>query len=344
MDQSVKAIHVFFLSVVVLFLLKALAGILVPLVLALLCAVVLQPPVRWLTSRGVPGRLVHPLLATATLVALFVVSGATIQTFADALSQRDVALSSVQERLAELSARLGGLLGVGERAMAALVDSVVSVEAVTAFLGSAAGEVGAFSASFVMFALYFTILLPGMADHERYIAYVVGEERAGAMLRHYRTVERSVSTYVAVKVVISFVTGALAGLLLWLLGVEAFVFWGLVTFLLNFIPTVGAFIATAAPVLAALASPGGLLLALAILALLAPLQFVIGSVIEPRIMGDRLQLNTLTVVFGLVFWGYIWGVPGVLLSVLLLVIGKLVLEHSGSLEMVARAMSYPQAE
>jgi predicted PurR-regulated permease PerM len=68
------------------------------------------------------------------------------------------------------------------------------------------------------------------------------------------------------------------------------------------------------------------------------MQFLIGNLLDPMIMGDRLRLNTITVIFGLLFWGFIWGVPGMLLSVPLMVIIKLILEKSETWSMIARAM------
>jgi AI-2 transport protein TqsA len=67
-------------------------------------------------------------------------------------------------------------------------------------------------------------------------------------------------------------------------------------------------------------------------------QFIIGNLIDPKVMGDRMRLNSITVIFGLVFWGYIWGIPGMLLSVPLNVIVKLILEQSESLSIAARIM------
>jgi AI-2 transport protein TqsA len=72
------------------------------------------------------------------------------------------------------------------------------------------------------------------------------------------------------------------------------------------------------------------------------LQLTMGNFIEPKLLGNRLRLNTVTVIFGLVFWGYMWGIPGMILSVPLMVVLKLTLEYIPSTRVLARLMSYPE--
>jgi predicted PurR-regulated permease PerM len=84
-------------------------------------------------------------------------------------------------------------------------------------------------------------------------------------------------------------------------------------------------------------------LVLIMLGLLIISNFVIGSIIEPKVMGDKLRLNTITVIFGLLFWGFIWGIPGMFLSVPLLVMMKVILENFKGLEPIGRIMGYPDS-
>ena len=141
-----------------------------------------------------------------------------------------------------------------------------------------------------------------------------------------------------IKVIVSSSTGIIAGLVCMAFGVKFAVFFGFLTFLLNFIPSIGSIIATIPPVLMAMIQFDTFQRPILILIILGLVQMTIGNFIEPKIMGDRLRLNTVTVIFGLVFWGIIWGIPGMLLSVPLLVILKLILEYSDTLSVVARIM------
>ena len=100
-------------------------------------------------------------------------------------------------------------------------------------------------------------------------------------------------------------------------------------------------LATVIPVFMAVIQFDSAGMVLGILICLGASQFVIGSVIDPMIMGNRLKLNTVTVIFGLVFWGYIWGIPGMLLSVPLMVMIRLLLERSDDFAIIARIMGNP---
>ncbi len=141
-----------------------------------------------------------------------------------------------------------------------------------------------------------------------------------------------------IKTAISLVTGISAGLICWIFGLQFALFWGFMAFVLNYIPSIGSMLATVLPIFMAIIQfdQFGIILALAIV--LGTSQFMIGSVIDPMIMGSRLRLNTVAVIFGLMFWGYIWGIPGMLLSVPLMVVIRLILERSEDLSIIARVM------
>ncbi|MFO7734711.1 MAG: AI-2E family transporter [bacterium] len=341
--ETEKNILIFFLFVVVFFLLKAMSGILIPLVLALLFAMMFQPLVVWFGKRNVPHWVVLPVISFMTLVFLFFVSGVFIRTFTDFLSQKDFVFESLHEKFDSLLLWINNSLGfsVDRRYLTTAVRNVFDKDLLTSTIGSTAKGIGSFSASFFMFALYFIILLSGMSQYRRYINHISHKKNSGEILEYYENIQRSISTYIAVKFVISLVTGSIAGLICVLFGIQFPLFWGLLTFMLNFIPSIGSIIATFPPFLMAFVQFESLLMPFYVLLSLGVIQIFMGNVIEPVILGDRLRLNTVTVIFGLVFWGYIWGVPGMLLSVPLLVLMKLVLERSSSFRVFARMMEYP---
>lgn len=128
-------------------------------------------------------------------------------------------------------------------------------------------------------------------------------------------VARRVKRYLAIKFVLSLVTGALVGGVMALLGVELALLLGVLTFALNFVPNIGPLVATALPIPLVIVQDGaGSTLVLAI-AIPAAIQFVIGALLEPRFLGSELRLHPVSVLAALVFWGMLWGVPGLLLAV-----------------------------
>ena len=159
-------------------------------------------------------------------------------------------------------------------------------------------------------------------------------EGGAAWVEQMSQASGTVQKYLAIKTVISMVTG----LLLWgwvsLLGVDFPYLWGLLAFLLNYVPTIGSIIAAVPPVLVALVQLGpayALGVGLGFLAV----NITLGNILEPRLMGRRLGLSPLVVLLSLVFWGWLWGPAGMLLSVPLTVIAKILLEHHPDTRWVA---------
>lgn len=140
--------------------------------------------------------------------------------------------------------------------------------------------------------------------------------------------EARVKRYLVTKAVISAATGTLVGLTLALLGVDLALVFGLFAFLLNFIPSIGSVIATLLPIPVVLVSPD-ISAAVAVLAIAIPgaIQIVIGNFIEPRVMGEALDLHPVAVLIALIFWGMLWGIAGALLAVPITAVLKIALER-----------------
>ncbi|MFY8273306.1 AI-2E family transporter [Pseudoalteromonas sp. SSDWG2] len=137
----------------------------------------------------------------------------------------------------------------------------------------------------------------------------------------------SINSYLAIKTVISLLTGALVTLLLWVIGVDYFVLWGVVAFMLNYIPNIGSIIAAIPAVLLALITLSPLS-ALLVGSGYMIINMVMGNVVEPRYMGKGLGLSALVVFLSLIFWGWLLGSVGMLLSVPLTMVVKIALEES----------------
>jgi predicted PurR-regulated permease PerM len=123
-----------------------------------------------------------------------------------------------------------------------------------------------------------------------------------------------ISAYISIKTLVSVITGALVFVLCLAFGIDFALFWAILGFLLNYIPSVGSIIATAPPILLSmiqLDSWGGVI---AFAALFIVLQVLLGQVLEPKLMGDKLAVKPVAILLGLIFWGFLWGIPGMLLA------------------------------
>ena len=130
-----------------------------------------------------------------------------------------------------------------------------------------------------------------------------------------REIENAVTDYIGLKTLVSLVTGVLSYIVLLILGVDSPVFWAFLIFLLNFIPTIGSLIATLFPAIYALLQFGELTPFILVLALVGLVQVIVGNILEPKIMGNALNISSLVAILSLSFWGWLWGITGMILSI-----------------------------
>jgi AI-2 transport protein TqsA len=153
-------------------------------------------------------------------------------------------------------------------------------------------------------------------------------------------VEDHIKRYLSTKVLVSAVTGVLVGGILYVFGVNMALVFGVLAFLLNFIPSIGSVIATLLPVPVIVLDPS-LSTVAKTLAIVLPgvIQFAVGNIIEPRIMGGSLGLHPVVILLGLMFFGMIWGITGMFLATPIVAVFKIILERSELTAPIAGALA-----
>ena len=134
-------------------------------------------------------------------------------------------------------------------------------------------------------------------------------------IRFIKEIELSLSRYISAKTLMSLLTGVLSYVALLIIGVDFPVFWSALIFLLNYIPTIGSLIATFFPAFMALLQYASFGPFFAVLIFVSIIQVLVGNILEPRVMGNSLNISALVVLICLAFWGTIWGIVGMFLSV-----------------------------
>lgn len=340
-------------TVVIIAGLRAAGPVLLPLFLAIFLSILCTPLQRRLLDRGWPRPLAVFLtvLANLAVFALLVslVSG-SIDSFTRSLPRYQEALEGkASEGLAWLeahgidTAEIAWLVsppGPGASPDAAFGDSgLASARQPRIDMGAAVDLVTrtlrgvAFVLSYLVIVLLLMIFIlseaPGL-PHKLQRAFCWGEDQVG---RLYKAREE-IQTYLGIKTLISLATGVLIAIWVGTLGVDYALLWGLVAVLLNYIPNLGSILAAVPPVLLTLVDLGpgrAVLVALGYLLV----NLVLGNIVEPHLMGRRFGLSTLVVFLSLVFWGWVWGPVGMLLSVPLTMILKILFENSEKLRWVA---------
>lgn len=338
-SKSIRNILLILLIIVVFTVLKELSGLLIPLALAGLLTILNLPLVNLLERRRIPRFLITLLVAIFTLAILWLVITMISGTVEQLIRDQDFLAGQFSRRVnAALVWVRETIPGINVDILQAQLNDVISPANIAGLIGSVLGVLGSVGSSSILFLVYYLILLSGATGYRAYIEYVTGPGESGDARQVWDMTQESISAYVGIKTIISMATGFSVGLICWAFGLQFALFWGFMAFLLNYIPSIGSMVATVLPIFMAIIQFDnfGLILGLGILLGLS--QFIIGSIIDPMVMGSRLRLNTVTVIFGLLFWGYIWGIPGMLLSVPLMVSIRLLLERSEDLSILARLM------
>jgi len=152
-------------------------------------------------------------------------------------------------------------------------------------------------------------------------------------------IEKSIANYIGIKTLTSLSTGVLSYIALLFIGIDSPLFWAFLIFLLNFIPTIGSIIATLFPTVFCLLQFGDFMPALTVLIIVGAIQLIIGNILEPKIMGNSLNISPLVAITSLLIWGTIWGVTGMLLSIPITVIMVIIFAHFDNTKPIAIMLS-----
>ena len=296
------------IALVVVFL-QAAASVIAPILLAAFITVVATPPVRWMQRKRVP-----KWLALAIIVLVLLEAGSILAlVFTGELEGFRDGLPSYQERLILLSDQFGGWLeDVGVANARDAVKDIFDPSAAAGLVRMALTNVsGTFATGLlVLLAVVFMLLEAPRLPAKLRLAFHLTEEAETRL----RRVLSAINQYMVIKSLTSLATALCIWVWLWFLGIDFAILWAILAFLLNFIPFVGAILMTIPAVLLALVQTDLQTASLVALGYLV-VNTVIGSVLEPRIMGRGLGISTLVVFLSLLVWGWVLGTVGVFLAV-----------------------------
>jgi AI-2 transport protein TqsA len=316
---------------------RAAAPILLPFALALFLAILSLPLLNWLLKRRVPvalGVLLTVLANVFVLGGLLFVVSRSLTEFINAMPRYLVLLQGMTDST---------LLRLQERGLDTTYWQTTELLNPGALLDVARGtlrSVASVLSTAVLVLIILIFILSEASGFGNKVRAAMGQ--ADADLSRFARITLEVQRFLGIKTLTSLSTGILIGVWVWLMGLDFPLLWGLIAFLLNYIPSVGSILAAIPAVGLALLQYGvsrALVVAIGFLAV----NIVIGNLIEPNIMGRRLGLSALVVVLSLIFWGWVFGPIGMFLSVPLTVIVKISLENTNDFKWVAVLLDSPRA-
>ncbi|GAB1442597.1 AI-2E family transporter [Ignavibacteriales bacterium] len=348
MEKSLNRIFIallFFVVVLGFYLLYTFSSIIIPLTFAFIAATMFQPITIFLRNKKVPFYLIIPSISIITLGLLFLIYLIMASTVSE-VSAQSGDLSVV------LITKIDGLMEGIEQLVNTRFHTKIDIEKELTdlfsvdFLSSAASRVvssfTAFTNSFFWFSIYFVVFLFALPNYKRYLRYVSGGQNLEMVTSAYLTIQKFIYSYANIKLFINLTVGVAVYVICILFGVKFAFLWGFVAFLLHFIPFIGAIVSVLFPSLMSLVQSDNVIVPLIVLLLLSIVQMGMGNIVEPILMGNKLRLNTITAMFGLVFWGSLWGVSGLFLGIPMLVIFKVMLEQFPETAILGRIMGFPE--
>ena len=316
--------------------LKITGPVILPFIIAILLALVMHP-VLAIPARFRFPRLISILMATTLIVAgLFFIgvvifsSGRNILSLYPKYEKRLTEIYLYMAQFFELTydeqlgffQNLWAQLGLRSR--------------ITMFTFSLSNNFVIFIRNAVMVVLFMVFILFEAVFMKEKLDTAFEGKRAHQIKKIGSDMMRQISRYLSIKFIISVVNGAVVGLLLYMIGLEFALVWGILQFLLNFIPVLGSIaVGVLVSVFALLQfwpDPQPIILAVVIM---LGSNIIIGNILEPKIMGDNLGLSPIVVLLSLMIWGFLWGFAGMVLAVPMMVTIKIICENVPVLESIS---------
>ena len=309
-------------SIAVAFILNFAQPFLVPLVIAMLIRILIDPIIDYQIDFLHVHRLVAVFVSLCLIIFLFIIIvpfiGSSVITFlksADDYNNKvliliDIGISKLKEFNIEMD----------RETIRNSLNNLPLLDWASTILSNSAN----FISKFVLVVIMTLFLLLG--------------KKSVNTSPEWNDIIGHVKKYIFTKFITSSITGIIAGLIYWFLGLELAFIFGSLTFLLNFIPVVGSIIAVMLPIPIAVLQYSDVSSVMLIIFLPVIFHQIIGNIIEPKIFGDAFGLHPITIILSLIFWGMIWGIIGVLLAAPLTAIIRVTFERFESTKQIARLL------
>lgn len=312
--------------VVILAGVKTASSIIIPFLLSFFTAIILSTPFHYLKHKGLPSAL-SLVIVLGVFLGILVLVGKFISTSAVQFSQNTELYTQRLEIYYNYIVELAN--SIGYQLSAQTLSELVNTKQIMKFISSMVQGMGAlFTNGFVVVLTVAFMLL----EYETFLKKV--ELSSLDTLSHIDEISRKIKNYMVLKAVISAVTALLIYIALVVIGTDYPFLWALLAFFLNFIPNIGSIIAAVPAVLITLVQLG-FVSASIVAGVYMLVNVVIGSIVEPKVMGKGLGVSTLVIFLSLIFWGWLLGIVGMFLSIPLTIMAKIIFQSNEKTRWIA---------
>jgi predicted PurR-regulated permease PerM len=321
--------------------LKMMAAILLPLVIAVFLSFIVVPLVNLLDKT----RMARVLAIAIVILVLFGVMFLIFLFFQTSVNSFIREYPKYANRYLQISGQIEELIRTRFNIQFDFSTDINWQGALRDYLLSFSGSLMTFFSSVLLILIFLIFLLLEKPLFKRKIARAFGESngrRIGQILEH---INQQVGRYINLKFFISLATGFFVWVFLTIIGLDFPLVWGVLAFLLNFIPSIGSFIFVVITIIMGVVQFYPLMgKMIAVAASMIGIQVIIGNILDPRLQGHRLNISPFLILFSLIFWGWIWGAAGMFLAVPIIVIIKIICENIPTLKPIAVLMESGQTE
>jgi len=316
------------------YLLKILSFIMIPLVFSMFIALLFLPIMRWLNKRRLPKFM------SILLIILLIVVGLKIVVELIQLSSREIMSSNAvffekgQEKFDALKVYLEQNFGIEIQKDKNVLSQFIQKENI----GSTFDFLRKFLTSILMTAFFVVLWLAESINVQKVMNNTILKQKH-ASIKAFMKIEKDLITFIKVKFFVSLLTGIGTGLACLFFDVSFPIFWGLFAFVINFVQMVGSFIAVISLSIFAFVELDPTSTLFFFIVAITSVQILFGAILEPIFMGKSFSINIITVLVMLMFWGFLWGIPGLVMAIPITVFFKIILEQFPSTRFIAELLS-----
>jgi len=333
---------ILFVSILILLVITGLiyfSELLQPIVLAVIFWYIIKALENFIGRLNIKGKQLPKWIRGALAIAIIFLSLQTaIDIIVTNLSQMVTNFAIYETSLNQFLNQMGDLFRVEN--ITDIVKQRISALDIQSYLQGILSSLTSFVGNIFLVIIYVVfIFLEEVSLSKKSKLIFSDPKRIDRMRKLTEQIYRSTNQYVTLKTYVSLLTGGFSYIILLLYGVDYAFLWAFIIFLLNFIPYIGSFIATFLPSIFAIVQFGTIWYFIWIFGSIQVVQLIVGNYIEPRVMGKSLNLSPLVVVITLSFWGYVWGLLGMFLSVPITSIMLIIMAQFPSTRSVAVILS-----
>jgi len=321
----------------IFYLLKVLSFIFIPLVASMFIALLFLPLMRWLGRKNIPK------FVSIIIVLLIVGIGVKVGVELVKLSSKEILannadfLQKAEPKIKDLKLYLADSFGIQFGEDGSVVGQLFQKEN----LGNTFGFIQRFLTTILMIIFFVVLWLAESINVHTILNSTILKQKFTSV-KAFMKIEKDLIKFIKVKFLVSFLTGVFTGFACYFFDVSFPIFWGLFAFLINFVQMVGSF---ATIILLSIFSFVELDTSSSLLFFILSItgtQVLYGSILEPIFMGKSFSINVITVLVMLMFWGFLWGIPGLIMAIPITVFIKIILEQFKGTKVLVNLISGDQ--